>query len=243
VADDLRFTEPRYTVAEAARYVGMPPSTLASWAKGYTRHFANRPTVKQGPVITSLPSATGSGATIPFIGLVEATVVQAFRQTGLPLQRVRRALQVLADQGELEHALASKRLYSDGAQVLYDYASNSGDQMLRLLTVVDSGQRVFHEVISHYLRRISFDGTWASGLILPVSRCDRLPRTTKCPSKTSRRRSVQSSRRQPESLQPTFFLHRGLGEPAPSRGLGTVLATMDGPANSRRAMSPDRAPK
>lgn len=169
MADDLRFTEPRYTVAEAARYVGMAPSTLASWAKGYTKHFADRPTVKQGPVITSLPSATGSGATIPFIGLVEATVVQAFRQTGLPLQRVRRALHVLADQGELEHALASKRLYSDGAQVLYDYASTSGDQMLRLLTVVDSGQRVFHEVISDYLRRISFEDTWATGLILPVT--------------------------------------------------------------------------
>lgn len=170
MADDLRFTEPRYTVAEAARYVGMPPSTLASWAKGYTKHFANRPTVKQGPVITSLPSVTGSGATIPFIGLVEATVVQAFRQTGLPLQRVRRALQVLADQGELEHALASKRLYTDGAQVLYDYASTSGDQMLRLLTVVDSGQRVFHEVISDYLRRISFEDSWATALILPVTR-------------------------------------------------------------------------
>lgn len=170
MAEDLRFTEPRYTVAEAARYVGMPPSTLASWAKGYTKHFANRPTVKQGPVITSLPSVTGSGATIPFIGLVEATVVQAFRQTGLPLQRLRRALQVLADQGELDHALASKRLYTDGAQVLYDYASTSGDQMLRLLTVVDSGQRVFHEVISDYLRRISFEDSWATGLILPVTR-------------------------------------------------------------------------
>jgi len=170
VADDLRFTEPRYTVADAARYVGMPPSTLASWAKGYTKHFADRPTVKQGPVITSLPSVTGSGATIPFIGLVEATVVQAFRQTGLPLQRVRRALQVLADQGELEHALASKRLYTDGAQVLYDYASTSGDQLLRLLTVVDSGQRVFHEVISDYLRRITFEDSWATGLILPVTR-------------------------------------------------------------------------
>jgi uncharacterized protein (DUF433 family) len=171
-ANELRFTKPRYTAAEAARYVGMAPSTLASWANGYTKHFANRPTVKQNPVITSLPSVTGSGATIPFIGLVEATVVQAFRQTGLPLQRVRRALQVLADQGEPEHALASKRLYNDGAQVLYDYASTSGDQMLRLLTVIDSGQRVFHEVISHYLRRISFDDTWATGLILPVTSRD-----------------------------------------------------------------------
>ena len=172
MADDTRFTRPLYTVAQASRYVGMPPSTLATWAKGYTKRFPDRPDVIQGPVITSVNGSVSPGPTIPFIGLVEATVVQAFRQTGLPLQRVRRALQVLADQGELEHALASERLYTDGAQVLYDYASESGDQMLRLLTVVDSGQRVFHEVIVDYLRRITFDDTWATGLILPVTKRD-----------------------------------------------------------------------
>lgn len=170
--EDLRFTRPLYTVAQASRYVGMPPSTLATWAKGYTKRFPDRPMVSQGPVITSVPASTPAGPTIPFIGLVEATIVQAFRQTGLPLQRVRRALQVLADQGELAHALASERLYTDGAQVLYDYASESGDQMLRLLTVVDSGQRVFHEVIVDYLRRITFEDTWATGLVLPVTEHD-----------------------------------------------------------------------
>jgi hypothetical protein len=41
-------------------------------------------------VITTVPD-TGDGKQIPFIGLVEATVVQAFGQSGLPLQRLRRA--------------------------------------------------------------------------------------------------------------------------------------------------------
>jgi hypothetical protein len=39
---------------------------------------------------------------------------------GLPMQRIRRALEVLAHQGELDHDLASSQLYSDGANVLYD---------------------------------------------------------------------------------------------------------------------------
>jgi len=174
VTEDPRFTRPLYTVAEAARYVGMPPSTLSAWAKGYRKTFADRPAVDQGPVITSIAETRSGSPSIPFIGLVEATVVQAFRQTVLPLQRVRRALRVLADQGELPHALASERMYTDGAQVLYDYASDTGDQMLRLLTVVDSGQRVFHEVIVDYLRRITFDDTWATGLVLPVTESDLL---------------------------------------------------------------------
>ena len=162
---DHRFDRRLYTVAGAARYVGMPPSTLQAWARGYER----RPVVKQGPVITSLGKPDGDRRTIPFIGLVEAAVVQAFRRTGLSLQRIRRALEVLADQGELQHALASRKLFSDGANVLYDYAASENDRQLRLLTVVSSGQRVFHEVIRQYLTCITFGDDWATELILPVT--------------------------------------------------------------------------
>lgn len=123
----------------------------------------------QGPVITSLNGASHDARSVPFVGLVEATVVQAFRNTDLPMQRIRRALEVLATQGELEHALASRQLYSDGANVLYDYAQKHRDGQLRLLTVVQTGQRVFHEVIHEYLTRITFGDQWATELILPVT--------------------------------------------------------------------------
>ncbi len=166
---DHRFDRRLYTVTGAARYVGMSPSTLETWARGYERRPPGRPVVTQGPVITSLGTADGDRRTIPFIGLVEAAVVQAFRQTGLPLQRIRRALEVLVRQGELNYALASRKLFSDGANVLYDYAASENDRQLRLLTVVSSGQRVFHEVIQQYLTRITFGDTWATELILPVT--------------------------------------------------------------------------
>lgn len=104
--------------------MGMSPSTLRTWSHGYTKTFKDRPAVTQGPVITSLNGASRDSRSIPFVGLVEATVVQAFRSTGLPMQRIRKALDVLANQGELEHALASRQLYGDGANVLYDYAKN-----------------------------------------------------------------------------------------------------------------------
>jgi hypothetical protein len=51
--------------------------------------------VVKGPVITAVPAGHPGAPTIPFGGLVEATVVQAFRRTELPLQRIRRALEVL----------------------------------------------------------------------------------------------------------------------------------------------------
>jgi len=169
MTDDHRFTRPLYTVPQAARLVGMAPSTLTNWAKGYRRRFPDRADVVQGPVITSIPPEHPGGATIPFVGLVEATVVQAFRRTDLSLQRIRTALRVLSEQDVLAHPLASRRLYSDGAQVLFDYAAESADGQLRLLTVVNSGQRVFHDVITAYLSRIEFDDRWASELTVPVT--------------------------------------------------------------------------
>lgn len=163
---DARFTYPLYTVAQAARLVGMSPATLMTWARGYRRTYPDRRPVEMGPVISSVKAQ--HGATIPFVGLVEAAVVQAFRKTGLPMQRVRHALRVLSEQGELHNALASKKLYTDGAQVLYDYAKES-EPVLRLLTAVQSGQRVFHDVIDEYLKRITFGDEWATELILPVT--------------------------------------------------------------------------
>ncbi|MGE3445899.1 MAG: hypothetical protein AB7L13_24950 [Acidimicrobiia bacterium] len=167
--EDPRVRRGLYTVAGAARMVGMSASTLTSWAKGYERRFPGRPSVQQGPVITSVNAERGEG-TIPFVGLVEATVVQAFRRTEFPLQRIRRALSVLAAQGELDHPLASRRLYYDGAQLLYDYAREHGDEHIMMLIAVESGQRVFHEVVHRYLRRIEFDGDeWATRLVLPIT--------------------------------------------------------------------------
>jgi len=169
VIEDERFTRRLYTVAEAARLVGMSPSTLHTWSHGRQKNFSGRTEVAEGPVVTALESSLGDRRSIPFIGLVEATVVQAFRRTGLSLQRIRKALSVLAGQGELEYALASRQLFSDGASVLYDYATRSQDKQLRLLTVVHTGQRVFHEVIGEYLERITFGDNWATEIILPVT--------------------------------------------------------------------------
>ncbi len=171
--NDQRFTKGLYTIPQAARFVGMSAATLHTWAHGYERQVPDRKPVKKGPIVASIDGAPG-GRSVPFLGLVEATVVRAFRETGLPMQRIRAALEVLANDGELPHALSSRRLYTDGAQVLFDYAQQSDDKQIRLLTVVASGQRVFHDVIEQYLKRITFGDEWATQLILPITERDLL---------------------------------------------------------------------
>lgn len=175
--DDGRFTVPLYTLPEAATNLGVPPQTFTRWARGYRQvRPSGRATVSE-PIVTTLTAERGP--VIPFVGLAEGMVLAAIREAGVPLQRVRPALAVLQREIGVEHALASKRLYTDGAELLYDYEeSRAGEDIrdeLRQLVVVRSGQHVFSEVVRAYLRRITYarDG-WAARVELPAYRIARV---------------------------------------------------------------------
>jgi uncharacterized protein (DUF433 family) len=155
-----RFSTLLYGIGEGAAYLAIPSSTLASWAYGYKRHVHGGGTSTTRPVITAVRPERRDEAAMPFIGLGEAYALAAFRKAGLPMQRIRPAIDALASELGLAHALASRQLYTDGAEVLYDYAQHAGDtpegESARELVVVRNGQRVFTEVVDQYLRRIDF---------------------------------------------------------------------------------------
>lgn len=183
VGDDLRFGVPLYTVAEAARYMRVPESTYGHWARGYhstaTDRSGRRREVHGEPVITALPARRGHPS-IPFVGLAESMVLAAFRRAGVSLQHIRQTIPVLERQIGISHALASRRLYTDGAVILYDFAleapvDDDAKQELAGLTRVLDGQRVFAEVVRDYLRRMTYsDDGWASELVLPYGERDLL---------------------------------------------------------------------
>jgi uncharacterized protein (DUF433 family) len=156
-----RFSTALYTVPEAARYLDVPASTLTTWLHGYHRRSQDRPEVVGEPILTALPRTGMRSPVIPFIGLAEGVVLTAMRRSGVPLQRIRPALEQLDAQFGLDHALASRRLYTDGAEVLFDYAEGADDPGLvraaQELVVVRNGQRVFNEVVAAYLQRLTFD--------------------------------------------------------------------------------------
>lgn len=167
-AQDIRFDTPLYSVAEAARYLGVPNSTFTAWAKGYVRRSADRRPVHGAPVLSVIP---GGQTSVPFVALAEGMVLAAIRKTGVPMQRIRPALLALQEQIGVDHALASKQLYSDGAEVLFDFAERHGsftDELAQELVVLRNGQRVFADVVTDYLQRIEYgpDG-YASLIHLP----------------------------------------------------------------------------
>ncbi|WP_370324924.1 DUF433 domain-containing protein [Euzebya sp.] len=179
VVNDVRFVVPLYTVAEAARYVRVPSSTFRAWAMGYEVNAEPGRRVSGDPVITALPADRGHPS-IPFIGLAEGMVLAAFRKAGVSLQHIRQAVPVLEEEVGLDHALASRRLYSDGAVILYDYVvsgavdTEAAEDLAGLTRVVDN-QLVFADVVRDYLRRITYgDDGLASALSLPYGDDDLL---------------------------------------------------------------------
>jgi uncharacterized protein (DUF433 family) len=133
-----RFSTPLYTIGEAAAYLGVPPSTLATWAYGYERRRPSAGIAIGDPVITATRPARRHEAAVPFIGLAEACALAAFRRAGIPMQQIRPAIRALHQELGLEYALASQRLLTDKPKILgrslrrIEFASDGYAQVIQL---------------------------------------------------------------------------------------------------------------
>ncbi len=155
---DPRRSAALFTFREAGAYLGVPTSTLSYWA---------RPLQRRQPLVTAF-AAEPSMAALPFLGLAEAYVLSVFRGAGVPMQRIRPALEHLKADIGLEYALASGHLYTDGREVLFDYACEAGKEVMRQLTEVRSRQTVLRPIIDEHLKRIRWDAdSWPTRLHLP----------------------------------------------------------------------------
>lgn len=156
---DTRFTLPLFTPAEVAVHLGLPASTVRAWL-GLARSPA---------VVTYLGDRLHPRvASVPFIGLAEAFVLSAFRASGLPLPRIRPAVERLRAEVDLPHALANKRVLTDGAEILFEYGREHDGAVGKDLVVVRNQQVVFREVVESYLRCISWaDDGYSAGVSLP----------------------------------------------------------------------------
>ncbi len=158
--DDPRVRDALFTFREAAAYLGVPSSTLSYW----TRH-ARQP---GGRALVSGFEAEQGVPSLPFLGLTEAYVLAAFRAAGVPVRRIAPALERLKADVGLDYALASRHLYTDGVEVLFDYAIQVGEDAARTLAEPRSGQIVLRPIVTQYLRRIQWDAQqWPVRLHLP----------------------------------------------------------------------------
>lgn len=157
---------PLYTLTEAALIADAKPTTVHRWARGYTyRTPAGDVRSEAEPLITT--TGVGRRPVVPFVGLAEIYVLNAFRRAGVPMQRIRPALARLTEDMDLTAALASERLKTDGTEILYEYGAADPSSGVSELVVVRNGQRVFTEVVQQYLNTIIYDSGWVRRIRLP----------------------------------------------------------------------------
>lgn len=166
-----RLTTPLYSQAEVARILRAKASTFQRWTRGYvTTHGRTMP-----PLVSGVRS--GRGYSVPFLSLAEAYVVRTLLDTGVTMQHIRDTVTALRDRLGVDYALASRRLKTDGAVILWEHEQDRGDESG--LVVYANGQAVFRDVVAERLQTITYHNGYADRIemsIGPAAHIDIHPR-------------------------------------------------------------------
>ncbi|UGQ09510.1 DUF433 domain-containing protein [Yinghuangia sp. ASG 101] len=138
-----KYRDPILTPLETARHLRIPDRTLHRWI---------HESADGVPLIHAVAPEKRGWASLPFIAVVEAYVLQSLRDLGLSLAKIREAAEAVRREFREPYALATQRICTDGIDIFVEMADGEGIHRAR------DGQRPIREVISGYLRYI----TWAS---------------------------------------------------------------------------------
>lgn len=150
--DDPRVAWPIFTIQEAATYLQLPYQTVRGWA---------RPTEGRAPLMTVF-AAEGHQATVPFVGFAEAFVFATLRRAGMKEHRIHEGIRAARAQYGVEHALASRLLWTDQSELL-------GGEATADMEVLRTGQLQLTDTVRDRLRPVTYaeeDG-YATRIRLP----------------------------------------------------------------------------
>ncbi|WP_405140083.1 DUF433 domain-containing protein [Sphaerisporangium sp. NBC_01403] len=137
--DDIRTQAGLLNQSDAARFLDIRQQTFNRWARGYERGR---------PLLHVLPSAGAREATVPFVAMAEAYVLDALKRAGVKPHKIRPALQRLQKEFGHEYALLAPELATDGIDVLWDFSrTKAGAGLIEART----GQHVIREIVTDYL--------------------------------------------------------------------------------------------
>jgi uncharacterized protein (DUF433 family) len=138
-----------YTAPEAARMVGMQPSTLRRWLLGY-EHQATREAPLWQP---QYDPADDEGVLLGFRDLVEARIVNALRAKKIGLQTIRTCLdraKVIVGQ---DHPFSTRQFKTDGKTIFLEITRGLDEPQL---VDLKRSQGVFSRVVAPTLDDLDF---------------------------------------------------------------------------------------
>ena len=134
-----------YSVAEASRLTRVPPDSIRNWLWGY--HYSKRGKIRSAaPLWTpQLPLLDDSKA-LGFRDLIEVQFIHTFRQHGVSLQTIRRALGFAMQELEGDYPFSSLQFKSDGKSILAEVVDDPEER-----------RRIFDVITGQFLLEIFFD--------------------------------------------------------------------------------------
>ncbi len=144
-----------YMPAEAARFLGVPATTLRRWLIGYSYPLARGTRRSAFPVVAGGRGIDPELRTVTFLDLIELLVVKGFRKEGVPLKHIRIAAEVASELFQTAHPLATQHLQTDGRHIFARVQEERG--FFGLVSLSERGQWVFAGAVERYLREIDYD--------------------------------------------------------------------------------------
>ena len=139
--------QPRYRLAEAAIIIGMPTPTLRTWFCGWP---GGRPAVLRSDGGARRPPV------LSFFNVVEARFLNAYRQRGVSMQKIRLALDFVSESlTGFERPLLKPDFETDGKE-LFIQLQQAG-KSARLLEASSGGQLVWPEAVQAHFKSLDRD--------------------------------------------------------------------------------------
>jgi uncharacterized protein (DUF433 family) len=133
---------PAYHVSDAARYAGTHPNTVASW------HYRDSP----------LLPGHEHRRPLSYLELVEVAFVAFFRRLHIPMWRIRRARDYVAQNFTAQYPLAQYRFKTEGMHILMEYNQFDPDPNIDRIIVADQwGQLAWTDLLEKKFAEFDYE--------------------------------------------------------------------------------------
>jgi len=145
-------TEPRYLLADAAILADVPSQTLRKWVSGWPGSKSRN----SQPACIRLDSVLTEPLSLSFFNTIEAGFLSAYRHLGVPMQKIRPAIEYAQARLGIDRPLLQETFRVNGKELFVEYQEKSVGGR-RLVNVSKSGQTAWPEVVDAFFRSIEYD--------------------------------------------------------------------------------------
>jgi hypothetical protein len=147
-----RAKEPRYSVPEAASFIGRPSSTVRRWTIGNVRK--HRGEARRDEPLLLVDGEVGDPIPLSFLNLLELRFLATYRQL-VPLQSIRRALDFAGSELGVERPLLSIEFKVHGKSLFLRFAAEGEDSYL--LNASKRGQLAWPSALDEFIESVDYD--------------------------------------------------------------------------------------